>query len=388
MTLAVDRLTAGPAWHWFGYYDKLAFDPTDRYVLGMEVNFEGRSPRPDDTIKVGMVDTHQGKRWIEIGATKAWCWQQGCMLQWLPGKEATVLWNDRDGDRFVCRLLDLQTERRWTIDTPVYSVSPDGTWAVTPDFARINDMRPGYGYAGLPDRWGAELAPHESGIWHVDLETGATDLIVSCADVARVPWPHGDFAGAKHWFNHLLISPDGSRFEFLQRWSKPGSTSWQTRMLTCKRDGSDLRVVADSGHASHFIWRDPDHILVCCSDTGAPNMCLIDVHSRKLEVVDSQGLSSCDGHFSYLPGRNNEWIVTDGGSAGKSKNRRQPLELYHLPSGRVEQVAAFHLPEAYVGEWRVDLHPRVSRAGTKVVVDSAHEGGRQMYLIDLDGVLS
>ena len=30
--------------HWFGYCDKLEFDPTDRYVLGMEVDFEHRVP--------------------------------------------------------------------------------------------------------------------------------------------------------------------------------------------------------------------------------------------------------------------------------------------------------------------------------------------------------
>ena len=35
-------LTAGPGHHWFGYYDKLQFDPSGRYVLGMKVGFEGR----------------------------------------------------------------------------------------------------------------------------------------------------------------------------------------------------------------------------------------------------------------------------------------------------------------------------------------------------------
>jgi len=39
-------ITKGPKFHWFGYYDKWQFDPTDRYVLGMEVDFEHRSPKP------------------------------------------------------------------------------------------------------------------------------------------------------------------------------------------------------------------------------------------------------------------------------------------------------------------------------------------------------
>ena len=56
----VRPLTRGPGFHWFGYYDKLEFDPDGRYVLGMEVDFEHRSPRADDVIKVGMVDLKDG----------------------------------------------------------------------------------------------------------------------------------------------------------------------------------------------------------------------------------------------------------------------------------------------------------------------------------------
>ena len=32
-------ITRGPDHHWFGYYDKLQFDPSSRYVLGMRVEF-------------------------------------------------------------------------------------------------------------------------------------------------------------------------------------------------------------------------------------------------------------------------------------------------------------------------------------------------------------
>src|SRR6187401_530994 len=60
-------ITRGPKFHWFGYYDKFEFDPTNRYVLGMEVDFEHRQPKPEDTIRIGMVDLHDSDRWIELG---------------------------------------------------------------------------------------------------------------------------------------------------------------------------------------------------------------------------------------------------------------------------------------------------------------------------------
>jgi hypothetical protein len=31
------------------------------------------------------VDLHDGEKWIELGSTRAWNWQQVCMLRWIPG---------------------------------------------------------------------------------------------------------------------------------------------------------------------------------------------------------------------------------------------------------------------------------------------------------------
>ncbi len=218
----VRAITHGPKYHWFGYYDKLQFDPTCRYVLGMEVDFEHRSPKPDDLIKIGMVDLKDNDRWIELGESRAWSWQQGCMLQWRPGSKTEILWNERQGGQFVCHILDVATGKKQTLLHPFYTISPDGRTAVAPDFRRIQDMRPGYGYAGLSDPYANELAPKDSGIFRLDLETGRRDLIISIADVAKIPSPHINTTGAKHYFNHLLFNPNGSRFIFLHRRLGPG----------------------------------------------------------------------------------------------------------------------------------------------------------------------
>src|ERR1700744_1932666 len=88
---SVRPLTGGPSFPGCGYYDKWQFDPADRYVLGNEVRFQGRTPGPDETIRIGMVDLQNHDRWTELGETKAWCWQQGCMLQWLPGTQSEII---------------------------------------------------------------------------------------------------------------------------------------------------------------------------------------------------------------------------------------------------------------------------------------------------------
>jgi hypothetical protein len=38
----VRAITKGPRFHWFGYYDKLQFDPTSRFALGVSNDFQHR----------------------------------------------------------------------------------------------------------------------------------------------------------------------------------------------------------------------------------------------------------------------------------------------------------------------------------------------------------
>ena len=73
------------------------------------------------------------------------------MLQWLPGSASQVIWNDRSDGRFISRTFDVRTGARRQLPGPIYAISPDAKWAVYPDFRRLNDTRPGYGYAGVAD---------------------------------------------------------------------------------------------------------------------------------------------------------------------------------------------------------------------------------------------
>ena len=380
----VRAITRGPKFHWFGYYDKLQFDPTCRYALGMEVDFEHRSPKPDDVISIGMVDLKENDRWIKLGESSAWCWQQGCMLQWRPGSKNEIVFNDRQDDRFICHVLNVKIGKKRTLPYPFYTLSPDGHTAVAPDFRRIQDMRPGYGYAGLPDPHADDPAPKDSGIFRLDLETGHQKLIISIAEAAKIPNPHADFTGAKHYFNHLLFNPDGSRFIFLHRWRIKGKGGFGTRMLTAQPDGSDIRVVDDYGRTSHFIWRDTRHILAWAWHPSHGNdFYLYEDGTRKVEVV-GKDIMTQNGHCSYLP--SNKWILND---TYPDKQRKQNVYLYNVDTRKKIPLGGFYLPPQYKGEWRCDTHPRFSPDGRSVIIDSPHGGnGRQMHLIDTSKIVA
>ncbi len=372
-------VTRGPKFHWFGYYDKDQIDVTGRYLLAMEVDFEHRSPRPEDVVKIGMVDLADDDRWIELTESRAWSWQQGCMLQWRPGSETEILFNDREGDRFVCRIFDVKTRKLIrTLPMAIEHVTADGRWAVCSDYRRIQYIRPGYGYAGLPDPNRDVSAPDDVGAWSMNLETGETKLLVSVAQLAKIPHPKASPKN-KYYVNHFQWSPDGKRFLMFYRWSlKPRGKV--TRVFTADDDGSDVRLlVARSG--SHWQWIDPEHVL--CSVRGGYRIYKDDGSGEPKETL----WFASDGHVSYIPGTNQQWLVSD--TYPRGRKREQILYLFHLPTGRAVVLGRFRSPRKYTGEWRCDLHPRVSRDGKFIVIDSPHGGnGRQEYLLDISRIIA
>ena len=384
---AIRTITRGPKFHWRGYYDKMLFDRSNRFVLANEVDFEGRSPKPDDRINIGMIDLQDGDRWIELGSTTAWNWQQGCMLQWVPGSTEEIIWNDLQGDSFVCHIFNVKSGKKRTLPHPIYCVSPDGKWAVSPDFRRLNDTRPGYGYCGLPDPRRNVLAPEDTGIWKIDLQSGKQTLIISYAEAASIDYAKGFPPGAKHWFNHLLFNTDGTRFLFLHRWRGKNEpmTQWGTRMFTANLDGSEKYILDPHGQTSHFIWRDPLHVTAWAWHPSHGNrFYLYKDRTDQVEVVGVK-IMTVNGHNTYLPEKNNEWILNDTYPDSKGN---QNVYLYHVPTNRRVWLGHFQVPAGYKGEWRCDTHPSASRDGKLVAIDSTHGGyGRQVYVINIDGLI-
>ncbi len=375
----VKRLTEPPFFHWFSYYDKLQLDNSMRFALSMEVDFEHRSPKPSDSIRLGMVDTHDNNKWIPLGTSNAWCWQQGCMLQWRPSHREQVIWNDREKDKLVTRILNVSTGDKVTIDYPVYHVHPNGKIALGIDFHRLQFMRPGYSYSGLNDPNHDKLTPQESSVHIIDLDTGRKKPLINCQKIAGLPYPDRHPDDDKHYFNCPTWSPDGSRFLFLNRWRSISDRfpDFRTRMFTADPDGEDIRLVTNQEGVSHYAWFGNDQIALWRQ--GAYRL-YKDDESFEEEVI----LEATNGHLSFLPDK--KWMIGD--TYVDQEGYQNPF-LLNLSSGKIHPLGHFHTPSKYKGEWRCDLHPRVSQDGKKIIVDSVHEGlGRQLYMFDIESIIS
>ena len=83
-------------------------------------------------------------------------------------------------------------------------------------------------------------------------------------------------------------------------------------------------------------------------------------------------------HMVFSP--DGKWILAD---SYPDPNSNQHLCLINAETGAYEEIGCFHHEPTPTVETRNDLHPRWSKDGRYITVDSTHDGYRGVYLLDL-----
>lgn len=380
----IEKISPDDGGYWFfGYFDKYPWDISGRYVLANRAEFMDRQPTADDKLIVGMIDLQDDNKFIKLGETHAWCWQQGCMLQWLNDESGTkVIYNDRCGDKFVARIVDVVTGEKKTLCRPVYCLSPDGKYALSVNFSRLDKERPGYGYAGVSDA--NEDHPEDDGIWLIDIEKNTAKLIISVDQIVKT-FNRPEMNDHANWFNHLLFSPDSRRFAFLHRWRMPAG-GHLTHMFTADIDGTNIYPLNLDDMTSHYTWFADNKIIAFANQhSGGWDYYEFTDKTDIVKAVGPDILHGVDGHCSYsLDGK---WMLTDDYPNSKNNNHRS-LFLFNNCSRELSELGRFYADPSLATPTRCDLHPNWSRDCTKVCFDSIHEGARHIYLMDVNQLTS
>jgi hypothetical protein len=387
---AVEPVTAGPAHHFFGYYDKSPWNADGRLMLAHEAAFNDHAPTTSDAVHIGVVRPDGSRRFERLATSHAWNWQQGSMAMWLPADpQRRFCFNDRRGGRLVGVLHDVERGEIGALDHPLYALLPDGRTAFGANFARLAVHRPGYGYAGVDDPHASDPHPSGDGVWRVDLASGGGEIIVPLAELAaRDPKP--SMAGAWHYVNHIQPSRNGRRIAFFHIWHRDAK-AWEVRLYSCNPDGGGLTCLLDTGFVSHYDWRDDDTVLVWANRPGAPARFLLVSHPASgaapgqpvFTVFGEQRLRE-DGHCSFSP--DGRWVLND---TYPDAHHKRTLMLVGAGDARRVDIARLWSPKSrWWGEIRCDLHPRWSRDGRRICIDSVHDGTRQMYVADVSRIVA
>ena len=150
----IERLSASPKHHFFGYYGINPWDSETRYHLALETNFHTHRPLPEDIATVGLIhrETHE---FIPHAKTAAFNLQQGSMLHWINCSEngvhnaacAEFTFNDWKDGNLVSRAFNPRTGATRTIQGAIAAVSPVAPFAIGLNYGRMSHCRTVVGYA-------------------------------------------------------------------------------------------------------------------------------------------------------------------------------------------------------------------------------------------------
>jgi len=362
--------------YFFGYYDKSPWDAGGRFMLCMRADDTWSSPASERDAEILLIDTeHPDREPGVLAHTCAWNVQQGCMLQWLgPDFSSRILYNDFRNGEFCSVILEIGSGRETVLPRPVYSVSADGKRALSLDFARLHRLRKGYGYMNQPEATRDQKLPDAWCIWSMDLESGEVTPLLQYTDFAGFE-PRPEMNGAEHKVNHIMISPNGKRFMVLHRWFQ--AQRKYTRLVTCDIDGANMYNLSDDDMVSHCCWKNDEEILAFENKkgTGAGYYLMRD---RTKEYRRCWPQMNSDGHPSYSP--DGSLVVTD-----TYPNRARVASVMVMRGENVRTLARVFAPFRYDNDTRCDLHPRWSRDGKKICIDSVFEGRRGLYVVNVGG---
>jgi hypothetical protein len=386
LELKIQQITFGSKHHFFGYIGQcqtVPWNADDRYILGMEIENIDRMPRPAEAAVIILIDSKQNNKIIRLDKTYAWNPQQGTMFYWNPHAAKTqFFFNDRDlktGKVFTV-LYDIEKRARIREyrheDAPIGNggVAQNGGSFLGLNYGRLARLRLVTGYPGTLDWSKHDNAPHNDGIFVVDVQTGARRLLVSYRQLAnQLQQRYPAIEDTALFINHTLWNRSGDRVYFFVRgnWDQRGVKINMPCSIHIDGTGLTLHNTHIGGHPE---WA-AGQLLI---GKQGQNQILYDVD--KQQVVGKLGTPEIfpnpGGDVALSP--DGKWFV-NGYKQGDS-NRfvvyRRSDGLY----GRSEGLDK----GTYSGDIRIDPAPRWNRASNAILVPGIAENKtRQMFVIQV-----
>ena len=358
---------------YFGYYDKSPIYSTNEYIIFQSTNIDTKT-MPDPKVPVDMVVYDiVNDNYEVVGQSHTYNWQQGTKLMWVD--KYRFIYNDFDESRkqYISKIYDLKTKETKVIDFPIYDCFGD-KFAISLNFERLDIARADYSYSNLGLKIDWEDNSND-GLYYIDIKSNNSKLIISLEDIIKLNFKE-TMKGAKHKFNHVMISSDGSKMMFMHRWFLSDGRRYDT-LYVSNVDGTDIKIVSDDDMVSHCFWYDEAHIFAYLRDKDmGDKYYMIDIESGKKELVGEGIIDKFgDGH----PHVKESKIIFD---TYPDKARMKSLYLYDYKTKELQKLGEFLESFDFYGETRCDLHPRFSFDGKRVFFDSVHEGSRGLYVME------
>lgn len=352
----------------YGYYDKTPFSFDNSKILAIATNHDEVLTSPKEAV-VGYFDRASGE-FFEIDTTTTWCWQQGCRLMWWD--ENCVIYNkvvDGDYGLVVYDIEKQQIIKQYNF--PIYDKTYDNKYALTLNFSRLHHFRPGYGYVNFLTEEEKVKIQEKDGVFLCDFINNTKKLIISLKNIVEKDFDER-MIDAYHYINHLKFSPDNKHFIFYHIWNQ--ETKRHTRAMLANLEGDILKVFDNKTFMSHDTFKNKDELLIF-TKSNQNGYHLYNFENEKVDIF-SPDLQE-DGHPSFI---SDDLILTDTYPSRFAREQR----LIMADKERFKEIGKFYAPSKYKGEFRCDLHPRLSNDKKFIAIDVPFFDGRKLIVLERD----
>ena len=350
----------------FGYYDISPFNiDTDEIIYNNLVEHENKMHL--------MLSSLSSGEEREIAETRAWNWQQGCRLRWMPNTSREVIFNDFNGSDYFSRILNVESKEERIINAPLYDITQDGHYGLSIDFDRLGVKRPGYGYTCRQYNE-TEHNMTEEGIELVDLTTNKKQMILTYLDIQQI---FGCNTGnlKNNYLNHLCFSPSGRQFLFF--WLTVDESFHKAFLLVHNLDTHETKLLENQEIVSHYVWKDNDNIICAAVDNMKRwHYYIYNISTGQKRLLNPSVLN-VDGHPSIF---SDDIILTD---TYPDLMGFQKLYFANTNKGGSEKILEIYSNCIIEGEKRTDLHPRLNSNKSLVCIDSNQNDFRNLLIISL-----
>ena len=358
----------------FGYYDKSPMNDNGNHIIFHSSSFPSiTNPNSGNILNINLFDI-KSNSFHHIGETSAWNWQQGSRLQWLDNNRFVFNDFEQNKKKYTSKIYNVKDQVfENDLDFPINDIF--GDFSISLNYDRLALLTPDYGYFAVPVKDYNKLPPlNKDGIYKTLISKNETKILYNFEDIIKIHY-QATMEQAQHLVNHTMISPNGSRFIFIHRWFDKGVK--YHGLLLANSDGNSIKCLIDNVMISHFTWYGNEKIIGYIEVEGKAGYYQIDVNTNKISPVNIKGIESVgDGHPSVY----RQQMVFD---SYPDKSRMKDLYLFNLTSKKLEKAGEFLEPIKYYEDTRCDLHPCWNYKGDKLFINSAHEGQRFLYQIDL-----
>ena len=305
--------------------------------------------------------------------------QQGIRPIWISDNK--FIFNDVNiNNNLISRIFNIEEDSFNDIDMPIQEICSRNNILLSIDYTKLDIINKDYGYR-LDNNYSQKKI---NGIIGYNYVLQKILFEISLDHIHSIS-QNKNLSTSKCEINHISHSPYEEAFVFIyrNRTHKGYSELYEYNYRT-----NNLRVLYSGNLISHYCWIDKKILFAYLEKNNRSGFYEINYKDSiyiNQNLLNQKEDNTSDGHPSVSV--DNKWIVFD---TYPNKARQSHLYIIRNDINKKSKrilIGKFYSPLNFNGYNRCDLHPRWSSDGKYISIDSAHEGRRKTYLIDVSEII-